>query len=90
MAKAILRRKAVNQLVSAIKADLSSQPKASIIAQRSVKVLDYMRGYLAAVQEELELAVEEYETAVYHEKAALVEPPKRKSSLGRKTTPITA
>lgn len=87
MAKAILRRKAVSQLVSAIKADLSSQPKTSIIARRSVKVLDYMRGYVTAVDEELALAVDEYETAIYHEKAALVEPPKRKSSLGRQPSP---
>jgi hypothetical protein len=85
MAKAILRRRAVEQLVAAIKRDLSSQPKTSTIARRSVKVLDYMRGYIAAVDEELTLAVDEYETAVYHEKAALVEPPKRKSSLGRRT-----
>jgi DNA-directed RNA polymerase subunit L len=90
MSKAILRHKAVDQLVRAIKHDLSSTPKASVIARRSVKVLDYMRGYVQAVNEELSEAIEEYETAIYHEKAALVEPPKRKSSLGRKTTPVTA
>lgn len=85
MAKAILRRRAVEQLVAAIKRDLTSQPKTSTIARRSVKVLDYMRGYIQAVDEELTSAVEEYETAIYaarvqHDQVFKKE---RKSSLAR-------
>jgi hypothetical protein len=85
--KSILRRRAVDQLVAAIKRDLTSLPKTSIMARRSVKVLDYMRGYIAAVEEEQVLAVEEYEAAVYQARKVLEQPAKKvlpkKGTLGR-------
>jgi len=66
--KAVLRSRAVVQLTTAIKNDIQTLPKESDMAKRSVKVLDYMRGYIAAVaQEELD-ARAEYEEAVYQAK----------------------
>jgi hypothetical protein len=84
--KSILRRRAVDQLVAAIKRDLTSLPKTSIMARRSVKVLDYMRGYIGAVEEEQATAVDEYEAAVYQARKVLEEPKKslpKKGTLGR-------
>lgn len=81
--KSILRRRAVDQLVLAIKRDLTTLPRGSVMARRSVKVLDYMRGYIAAVEEEQGLAVEEYEAAVYQARKVLEQP---KKSLPRKGT----
>ena len=85
MAKAILRSKAVDRFVRAIKGDVINLPRTEVMAQRSIKVLDYMRGYIKAVEEEEQQAIEQYETAVYaarvqHESAFKKE---RKSSLAR-------
>jgi hypothetical protein len=84
LAKSVLRRRAVDQLVNAIKRDLTTLPKVSAMAKRSVKVLDYMRGYIAAVEVEHEEALVDYEAAVvydFQEKDKLTR--RNKSSLGR-------
>lgn len=85
MAKSILRKRATEQMVTAIKRDIALLPKTSDMARRSVKVLDYMRGYIKAVDEELVAAQDEYENAIYaarveHDQAFKRE---RKSSLAR-------
>jgi hypothetical protein len=55
-------------LVGAIRRDLETLPKDGDLAKRSVKVLDYMRGYIAAVEAEQVEAVAEYETIAYRVK----------------------
>jgi hypothetical protein len=85
MVKAIQRKRTMDQLVLAIKRDIAQLPKTSDMARRSVKVLDYMRGYIKAVEEELVAAQDEYENAIYaarveHDQAFKKE---RKSSLAR-------
>jgi hypothetical protein len=66
--KAVLRSRTVNQLLTAIKRDLETLPKTSPLARRSVKVLDYMRGYVEGVQLELDEAIEVHRTAAYEAK----------------------
>jgi hypothetical protein len=63
--KAVLRSRTVNQLLTAIKRDLETLPKTDTLAKRSVKVLDYMRGYAVAVQDELNEAIDTHREAVY-------------------------
>lgn len=63
--KAALRSRAVVQLTTAIKKDLESLPKTSDLARRSVKVLDYMRGYIEAVAQEEFEAREAYQEQAY-------------------------
>lgn len=83
--KALMRKRALNQMVSAIKRDIETMPRTSDMARRSVKVLDYMRGYIKAVDDELTAATDNYENAIY---AARVEhdaafKKERKSTLAR-------
>jgi cell division protein FtsB len=66
--KAALRSRAVVQLTAAIKSDLQSLPKESEMARRSVKVLDYMRGYTEAVAKEELAARTDYEEVAYQTK----------------------
>lgn len=82
LSKAILRRRALDQLLNAIKRDLTTLPKGSVMATRSIKVLDYMRGYDEAVQFELDLAGTVYDEAAYQEKRA-ARLKERKSTLAR-------
>jgi hypothetical protein len=85
LAKSIMRKRATDQMVTAIKRDIALLSKTSDMARRSVKVLDYMRGYVKAVDEELAAAQDEYESAIYaarvqHDQVFKKE---RKSSLAR-------
>lgn len=85
LAKSIQRKRATDQMVAAIKRDIANLDRTSEMAKRSVKVLDYMRGYIKAVEEEVDAATQEYENAIYaarveHDKAFKQE---RKSSLAR-------
>lgn len=86
LTKALLRKRATDQMVTAIKRDITHfLPRTSEMAKRSVKVLDYMRGYIKAVDDELVAATDEYENAIYaarveHDKAFKQE---RKSTLAR-------
>jgi hypothetical protein len=63
--KAVLRSRTVNQLLTAIKRDLETLDKTSPLAKRSVKVLDYMRGYSEGVHTELAEANDAYREAAY-------------------------
>lgn len=83
LAKSVLRRRAVDQMVNAIKRDMAILPKGNALAARSERVLKYMRGYIAAVESEQEEALLDYETAVIHaaESNKLIK--KGRSSLGR-------
>jgi len=83
--KALMRKRALMQLVAAVKRDIETLPKTSEMARRSVKVLDYMRGYVKAVDDELTAATDNYENAIYaarveHDQAFKKE---RKSTLAR-------
>lgn len=93
MVKAIQRKRAVDQMVLAVKRDITNLSKESEMARRSVKVLDYMRGYIKAVEEELAQATEIYDTAVYaaHVQHENIFKNERKSSLARvRRNPHTA
>lgn len=85
LVKSLARKRAVDQMVVAIKRDITNLPKESDMARRSVKVLDYMRGYIKAVDEELAEAAEQYDTAVYaaHVQRESIFKKERKSSLAR-------
>jgi len=90
LTKAVLRKRAVEQLVLAVKRDLTYWPKGSTMSRRSVKVLDYMRGYIQAVDEELTAATTVYEAAIIlaHVEEEKALKPERRSSLGRAKRPI--
>jgi len=84
LAKSILRRRAVDQMVNAIKRDMATLPKDHVLVRRSERVLKYMRGYIDAVETEQGEALIDYEEAIVRatlevEKLAR----KGKSSLGR-------
>ena len=64
--KSILRRRAVDQLVNAIKRDMTTLPKDDVLARRSERVLKYMRGYIDAVELEHGDALMDYEAAIIH------------------------
>jgi hypothetical protein len=65
MTKAILRRKALQRMVAAIGGDIANLPRTDVLAQRSIKVLEYMRGYIKAVEDEVQEATDQYENAIY-------------------------
>jgi hypothetical protein len=77
--KAVLRSRTVNQLLTAIKRDLETLPKTDALAKRSVKVLDYMRGYSEAVQTELMEANDAYREAAYQARRKEVVSERRKA-----------
>jgi hypothetical protein len=84
LAKSILRRRAVDQLVTAIKRDMALLPKGHVLAARSEKVLKYMRGYIGAVEQEQQDALANYEGAIVAANTVVEELVKKgKSSLGR-------
>jgi hypothetical protein len=85
MTKAILRRKALQGMVTAIGIDITNLPRTDTLVHRSIKVLEYMRGYIKAVEDEVQEATDQYENAIYaarvqHDAAFKNE---RKSSLAR-------
>lgn len=63
--KALMRKRALKQMITAIGRDITNLPKTSEMSRRSVKVLEYMRGYIKAVEDELIAATDEYENAIY-------------------------
>jgi hypothetical protein len=83
--KALMRKRALLQMVSAIKRDIETLPRNDVLVQRSIRVLEYMRGYIKAVDDEVTAAQDNYENAIY---AARVEHDaafknERKSTLAR-------
>ena len=84
LAKSVLRRRAVDQLVNAIKRDMTTLPKDDVLRVRSANVLRYMRGYIAAVEDEQALALENYEGAIVAAHTEVEQLARKgKSSLGR-------
>ncbi len=84
LAKAVLRRRTINQLVVAIERDMDNLPKEDVLVRRSERVLKYMRGYIQAVQDEVTAAQENYEGAVIAANTEVDKLARKgKSSLGR-------
>lgn len=65
MVKAVLRRKALQRMVAAITGDITNLPRTDTLVHRSIKVLEYMRGYIKAVEDEVQEATDQYENAIY-------------------------
>jgi hypothetical protein len=65
LTKGVLRKRALDQFLAAIKRDIERLPKENPLRLRSQKVLDYMRGYIEGVDNELAAAVAEYEETAY-------------------------
>jgi hypothetical protein len=84
LAKSVMRRRAVDQLVNAIKRDMTTLTKDDPLLARSTNVLKYMRGYIAAVEAEQGEARLDYEAAIIDNFGNVAKlQGKGKSSLGR-------
>lgn len=80
LTKAVLRKRTLNTLVRAIEEDIKALPKEDTLRARSVKVLEYIRGYVAEVEAEYSGARVAFESASYKERRAEVIAERKKSA----------